>query len=236
MSIFWSTLEPCDILFLCRRPCLAHPPRHQPQSTHYLRRGGWACRQTSSPVLSVTSYLESHLHTHSNYLIWWETVVPPLLLLLLLLWLQSLASPALAGRCRASLPLIITAGDTWLIIAPCCCNRDRPGYQGDWEEQTLPEKKDMEERTNKGSGRQLIRLWKTSDILQNTIWSRKCDFYDHFNVYTPHFGFILFLMNLPFFTWIFQVFKNIFWFFSTRYKNMFSPWILITQCEMQCVK
>lgn len=45
-----------------------------------------------------------------------------------------------------SLPLIITAGDTWLIIAPCCCNRDRHGFQAVWEERWLPEKMDAVER------------------------------------------------------------------------------------------
>lgn len=136
--ILWCTLESCDILFFCCRPCPAQLPTAAPVHLLFEKRR-WACRQMSSPMLSVTSYLESYLHTHSNYPIWWET------------WLLRCSSGSraqrfqpLAGRCEARLPLLITAGDTWLIMVLCCCNGDRPGCQGDWEEQTLMEKRVME--------------------------------------------------------------------------------------------
>lgn len=68
---FLSTTVPCGILFFCCRPCLVQPVTQA--SVHSLfdeRR--WMCSEMSFPVLFVTSYLESHLHTHSNYPIWWE--------------------------------------------------------------------------------------------------------------------------------------------------------------------
>lgn len=68
---FWSTTVPCGILFFCRRPCLVQPVTQAPVHSLFEEKR-WMCSEMSFPVLFVTSYLESHLHTHSNYPIWWE--------------------------------------------------------------------------------------------------------------------------------------------------------------------
>lgn len=113
--------------------------RHQHYSIRYMRRRGE--HVDKRPLLCSLSP-----HT-------WSHISVPTLIILFNEKLSSSdaalipePSLAIAGRCRSSLPLIITAGDTWLFIAPCCCNRDGPGYQGDWEEHTFVEKKCMESR------------------------------------------------------------------------------------------
>lgn len=67
LSLFYSTLEPCDILFFCCHLCLAQPVTQDHVYSVFEKR--WACRQTSSPVLPVTPYMEPYYISTSALII-----------------------------------------------------------------------------------------------------------------------------------------------------------------------